>query len=297
MDENKRLEEIASIGESISWGARILSQAGVPEARREASSILAHVLKSGRTHLISHSDEFIDHEKLEKFKEYLQRRAAGEPLQYITGIQDFFGLEFIVTPAVLIPRPETELLVQVALDLLDREQHGSSMVCDVGTGSGCIVISLLKALPNTRAMAIDISAAAIEVADINAVRHQVRARVSFAVSDCFSALNNSTPPFDMIVSNPPYVAAASMPGLQREVRDHEPRVALSPGGDGLSVIRRLLEQSPRYLKAQGHLLFEIGFDQGEAVRELIRGDVWEVLDIHPDLQGIPRIVALQKRAA
>jgi release factor glutamine methyltransferase len=159
------------------------------------------------------------------------------------------------------------------------------------------VISLLKALPNTRALALDISPAAIEIADINAVQHQVRARVSFAVSDCFSAFNQSTPSFDMIVSNPPYVAAASLPGLQREVRDHEPRVALSPGGDGLSIIRRLVEQSPRYLKERGYLLFEIGFDQGEAVRELIQADVWEVLDIHPDLQGIPRIVALQKRPA
>ena len=200
-----------------------------------------------------------------------------------------------MTPDVLIPRPETELLVEVALDLLRGAPQKTPLICDIGTGSGCIAISLLHTAANARALGIDISAAAIQIAEMNAIEHRVRDRISFSVSDCFNALNDPTPQFDMIVSNPPYVSAAAMPGLQREVRDHEPLIALSGGVDGLLIIRRLLEQSPIYLKSSGYLLLEIGFDQGQAVHDMIKQDIWRMLDIHPDLQGIPRIVALQKK--
>ncbi len=275
----------------------MLSQSGVPEARREAGSLLSHVLNRDRTYLISYSDEAIAYHNIQKFDEYVQRRATGEPLQYITGVQDFFGLRFKVTPDVLIPRPETELLVERALNLLNDHPQQSKLICDVGTGSGCISVSLLNARRETKAVALDISSPALQIAKVNAARHGVSERCRFFVSDCFSALDETHPLFDMIVSNPPYVSAAAFSGLQREVKDHEPRLALTPGGDGLRVIRTLLAQSPAYLKPEGHLLFEIGFDQGDAVREMIQTDDWRLLDMYPDLQGIPRIVVLQKKRA
>jgi len=131
---------------------------------------------------------------------------------------------------------------------------------------------------------------------VNAIQNGVSERCWFVVSDCFAALDDVHPPFDMIVSNPPYVSAAAFSGLQREVKDHEPHLALTPGGDGLKIIRKLLDQTPAYLKTEGYLLFEIGFDQGDTVRKIIQTDVWRLLQIYPDLQGIPRIVVLQKKA-
>jgi len=285
-------ESRSSIAEAVIKGSQVLRAAGVPEARREASALLSFVIKRNRTFLISHADDTVEAADLDYFAEVIQRRAQGEPQQYITGHQDFFGLDFRVTPDVLIPRPETELLVESAVSLLGRTVE-ASVICDVGTGSGCIAIALLHELPNARAVAIDISEAAIEIARANAIRHSVDERISLLVSNCFASLSSGAR-FDLIVSNPPYVSAAAMSGLQREVRDHEPHVALTPGGDGLSIIRRLLEDGPAYLRVGGYLLMEIGFDQGSVIREMISPRDWRLLDIKPDLQGIPRIVVLQK---
>lgn len=271
----------------------MLDISGVPEARREASSLLSFVLGKDRTFLISHAEDPVDDDSLDQLREFVQRRATGEPLQYITGVQDFYGREFRVTPDVLIPRPETELLVEAALEVIGRD---NAFICDVGTGSGCIAITLLCEIPRAQAVAIDKSPAALEIAKLNAARQSVAERALFVVSDCFDALDQTEYGFDLIVSNPPYVSEAALSGLQREVRDHEPLVALSPGTDGLSVIRRLLADAPAYLKPNGHMLMEIGFDQSEEVRNLINRNVWSLLEIRPDLQCIPRIVVLQNRA-
>ena len=281
-----------SIAQAVLEATQILREAGVPEDRREAGSLLAHALDCDRGFMITHADEVLSEQATGSFREYVERRAAGEPLQYITGHQAFFNLDFEVTSNVLIPRPETELLVEIALDLLPTADQ--FFVCDVGTGSGCIAISILHERPSARALGIDISPLALPVAQRNAARHGVADRFRLVASDCFSALNISRS-FSMIVSNPPYVAEAALPGLQREVREHEPRTALLAGTDGLSVIRRLLEQAPSYLVKHGYLLFEIGFDQHERVERLIDTRLWEVLDIHKDLQGIPRTVALRKK--
>ncbi|HEV2836376.1 MAG TPA: peptide chain release factor N(5)-glutamine methyltransferase, partial [Pyrinomonadaceae bacterium] len=219
------------------------------------------------------------------------RRGTGEPAQYITGMQDFFGRSFRVTPDVLIPRPETELLVEAALQVM----NGKAVICDVGTGSGCIAITLLCERTDARAVAVDVSEAALEVARENVRRYSVEERIQLKVSDLFSACDSSTEQFDLIISNPPYVSANMLPSLQREVRNHEPQVALSPGEDGLTIIRRLLNEAPMFLRNNGHLMMEIGFDQGEAVQRLVNHDVWTLRDILPDLQCIPRIVVLQKR--
>jgi release factor glutamine methyltransferase len=280
-----------SIADAILQGANKLRKAGVPEARREAGSLLAFLLDEDRTFILSHAEDPISGEQETLFQEFLDARAQGEPAQYITGRQDFYGLEFEVTPAVLIPRPETELLVEAAIKLVGAVAKFS--FCDVGTGSGCIAITLLAQLPQAQAIAVDVSASALEIAQRNASRHRVTERIEFVLSDCFASVPPQT--FDLIVSNPPYVAEDAVATLQREVRDFEPRVALTAGADGLDVIRRLVRDAQDYLKPGGHLLFEIGFDQHAAVGELIHAHVWELLDIHQDLQGIPRTVALRKK--
>jgi release factor glutamine methyltransferase len=282
----------SSIAQALLQGTQILNSAGVPESRRNAVSLLGEVIGKDRTFLIAHSDDLLKDSEVTQFQTLIARRSKGEPLQYITGFQDFYGRTFKVNPDVLIPRPETELLVEAALELLgDADANG--IVCDVGTGSGCIVISLLCERHRLRGIALDISERALQVARINAKTHEVEQRISFIASDCFQSLNVNCK-FDLIVSNPPYVSLSDLKGLQREVRDYEPDIALTPGSDGLIVIRRLLNESAHFLKHRGHLVMEIGFDQGEAVAQLIDPGVWRLLQIRSDLQGIPRIVCLQK---
>ncbi len=273
----------------------MLRREGLSEARREAASLLAHAIERDRTFLLTHDDERLSYESARLFRALVERRARGEPLQYIRGQQEFYSLDFEVTPDVLIPRPETELLVEAALRLLDERQAEEALVCDVGTGSGCIPVTILHEREGVRAVGLDISEAALGVAARNATRHEVRERLALVTSDCFDALDERRARFNLIVSNPPYVAEGALAGLQREVRDHEPRVALTPGADGLSIIRRLLVESAKFLKTGGHLLMEIGYDQHEAVRQLTDERTWQLLDIHKDLQGIPRTVALRKR--
>ncbi|HEV8431003.1 MAG TPA: peptide chain release factor N(5)-glutamine methyltransferase [Pyrinomonadaceae bacterium] len=282
-----------SIAEVLRETVRVLENAGVPEARREAGSLLSFILGRDRTFLISHAEDQVDDNSLDRLRGFVERRATGEPLQYITGVQDFYGREFRVTPDVLIPRPETELLVEAALQVVGNTGP-APLICDVGTGSGCIALTLLCEIVEARVVAIDKSPAALEVAKINAQVLSVVDRARFVVSDCFNSLDSYINEFDLIVSNPPYVAEAALAGLQREVRDHEPLVALSPGPDGLSVIRKLIDDAPGFIKPGGHMLMEIGFDQGEVVTRLVDGSAWSLREIRPDLQGIPRIVVLQK---
>ena len=281
-----------SIADAIQQASQILRNEGVSESRREAGSLLAHVIKRDRTFLLSHAEDELDSEQFMSFRNSVERRAGGEPLQYITGLQDFYGREFRVSPDVLIPRPETELLVAAGLECIG---DSDSIICDIGTGSGCIVVTLLCERPNARGVAVDVSAPALQVAKQNALDKGVDDRLTLALSDCLESLPQDVRLFDLIVSNPPYVAAGVIPGLQREVKNHEPMVALSPGPDGLSIIRRLIEDAPSFLRKDGHLILEIGFDQGEAVERLVDNISWHLIDIRPDLQGIPRIVILQKR--
>ena len=283
-----------TIAGALREAAEELRAAGLSEPRREARSLLSHATGRGQAFLITHSDDELDAGRLAAFRSAVARRAAGEPFQYIAGRQEFYGLEFEVTPDVLIPRPETELLVEESLALLKGAE--APLVCDVGTGSGCIAVTLLRERGDARGFALDISPAALRVAARNAARHGVAGRLRLLASDCFDALRDEEHEgvrFDLVASNPPYVAEDALGGLQREVREHEPRVALTPGGDGLSVIRRLVAEAPAFLKPGGHLLLEIGFDQHERVRALVDPAVWTLLDIHEDLQGIPRTVALK----
>ncbi|HVF49379.1 MAG TPA: peptide chain release factor N(5)-glutamine methyltransferase [Pyrinomonadaceae bacterium] len=283
-----------TITEAIAEGASALRAAGVGEARREAGSLLAHVLARDRTFLLTHGDDVLAAADLEGYRRALARRARGEPLQYIRGRQEFYGLDFEVTPDVLIPRPETELLVETALELLRDED--APRICDVGTGSGCVAVALLHERADAHAIALDISRAALSVAARNAARHGVGERISFVESDCFAALDAARERFRIVVSNPPYIPAAEYAQLQREVREHEPRPALTPDdADGLRIIRQILADALPFVEANGHLLIEIGFGQHEAVAALIDPRAWTLLDIRRDLQSIPRTVVIRKK--
>ncbi len=274
-----------NISRTLALAAQILADSGVAEPRREAASLLSFALGKDRTFLIAHPDDEIEAEGLKAFNELLSRRAAREPLQYIRGHQEFFGLDFEVTPDVLIPRPETEILVEDALEIL--KPLLLPRICEIGIGTGCIAISLLYHLTNAFAVGLEISEAAIGIARRNSRKHGVAERFDIRRSDVFSALSDER--FDVIVSNPPYVPVDDMESLQAEVRDFEPRTALTDGGDGLSIIRRIIAGSPKHLVAGGALLIEIGFDQASAVREMFEPELWRSVDFLPDLQGIPRI--------
>jgi release factor glutamine methyltransferase len=280
-----------SISSAIREGTQRLHEAAIAEPRREAGSLLAHVLGRDRSFIVAHADEPLTNEQSEALKLLVERRANGEPLQYLTAQQEFFKLDFEVTPDVLIPRPETELIVETALELL-RNDPGAYFA-DIGTGSGCIAISLLHELPAARAIATDISRAALRVAQRNAERHRVTDRLVLLESDGLSALDVNES-FSLIASNPPYVSEDELKSVQREV-SYEPPGALAAGPDGLSVIRRLLADVPPFLRAGGHFVFEIGFGQSEAVEQLIDRHVWNLLERREDLQGIPRTFVLQKK--
>ncbi|MDX6497053.1 MAG: release factor glutamine methyltransferase [Blastocatellia bacterium] len=278
-----------SIANALGEGAQRLQEAAVPEARRHAGSLLAHVLGRDRSFLIAHADEAVTEKEFRSFQFLIERRAGGEPMQYITGHQEFFKLDFEVGPAVLIPRPETELIVEAALEILRDEPE--PRIVDVGTGSGCLVISLLHQLSAARGLATDVSVPALQVAQRNAQRHGVNDRLALVGSDCFSGLR-ADGSVDLMVSNPPYVSDEEMNGLQREVR-YEPAAALAGGPDGLSVIQRLLLGARPFLHSGGHFVFEIGFGQSEAMEQLIDRHVWKLIEIRKDLQGIPRTFVLQ----
>ena len=280
-----------SISKAILEGAEGLRAAGVAEARRESGSLLAHAIGRDRTFVVTHADELLETTAILAFRRLIGRRAAGEPLQYLTGHQEFFKLDFEVTSDVLIPRPETELIVEIGLELL--KGNADPLIADIGTGSGCVAISLLHELSGARAIATDISPRALQIAQRNADRHGVTDRLTVIESDCFAKVDLDRP-FSLIASNPPYIRDGVMETLQREV-GYEPRTALAGGPDGLDIVRRLLREASPFLRPGGHFVFEIGFGQNALVEQLINQDVWELTEMRPDLQGIARAVVLRNK--
>lgn len=247
---------------------------------RDVDVLLADQLGKPITFLHSHADERIEPEIVEQLEQLMSRRFAGEPLQYIRGRCEFFGREFRVDPRAFIPRPETEFVVEAALDHLPR----NARVVDVGTGSGCIAVTLALERPDLRVLGVDLSIAALAVASANAKRLGSRAR--FAGSNLLGSLRGK---LDGVVSNPPYVPADEIPTLQREVKNHEPRMALTPEGDGFSVIEELM-----HTVAAPLLIMEIGFRQIEAVPKMAERHGWALAATRDDLAGIPRVIVLRK---
>jgi release factor glutamine methyltransferase len=292
MTERKHDPNAISIVQALAAGAESLRSAGVADPRLEAGSLLAHAVNRDRTYLITHGNDMVSSEQVDRFRTLVARRAGREPLQYIIGYQEFFNLRFEVTPDVLIPRPETEIIIEAALELADRDR--ALLILDVGTGSGCIVISLLNELKNARALATDISPNALEVARRNAQRHDVSDRLTFVQADSLLKLNQRDA-FSLIVSNPPYIPAGDIATLQREVFEYEPLTALVSGADGLDHIRALLRETPQLLHHNGYFIFEIGFGQNDAIEQLVDGETWRLVEVKKDLQGIPRTVVLKRR--
>ena len=268
--------------------AERLQNAGIPEYAREAASLLVFVLERPHSFFFAHPEYELSVDESARFNEVVSRRTEREPLQYITGRQEFFGLAFYVTPDVLIPRPETETLVEEAIRLMSGGPNWR--LCDIGTGSGCIAISILNSVKEASAVAIDISLAALSVAEANARRHMVAERLEFRQGDLFQGVNGK---FDVIAANPPYVPLKDIDGLQPEVRSYEPYSALAGGEDGLLFIRRIINESPKNLAHGGTLLIEVGFGQAAEVAGLFERNLWKPPEIKFDFQLIPRIIAAQ----
>jgi release factor glutamine methyltransferase len=271
-------------------GADELGRAGITEARLEAELLLRHALGCTRESLLTRLQEPVPAEATGHFFQLVERRRGRVPVQYIIGTQDFYGLSFHVTPAVLIPRPETEGVVEQTA--LAFENARAPRIADIGCGSGCIAVALAHILRDAELVAIDRSKAALAIARENALRHGVVARVEFLESDLLEAVADSD--LDAVVSNPPYIPDEELAGLEPEVTEHEPRDALSGGADGLDVIRRLLPQVHQALKPGGLLVLEIGHGQSQAVETLLREAALEHERTVPDLAGIPRIVIARK---
>lgn len=260
-----------------------------PSALADAALLLTHTLRIERSVLISHPERLLTREDQALYQASVERRLRFEPMQYILGTQEFYGLDFLVTPDVLIPRPETELLVEAVIARLAGT--APLRIVDVGTGSGAIAVALAHALPTAAITAVDLSRPALELAQQNALRNRVAAHIRFLPSDLLAALQ-AEPPFDCIVSNPPYIAASDAPTLHPQVRDFEPHAALFAGPSGLEVYTRLIPQAHASLVPRGLLALEIGFAQQAAIAALLAG--WTALEFLPDLNGIPRC-ALARR--
>jgi release factor glutamine methyltransferase len=283
---------LPNISETLEQAAEILQASGIVEARREAKSLLAFVLDKNQTFLVAHSEYELSAEEKTRFQTVLERRASHEPFQYIVGRQEFCGLEFTVTKDVLIPRPETEMMVEAAIEIL-RE---NARFCEVGIGSGCVSVSILHKVKTASAIGLDASERALAVAERNAKAHRVLERLELKLSNVFDNLQNEKyEKFDLIVSNPPYISSEEMKTLQREVRDFEPHIALTDGKDGLSIVEKIIGDAPNFLKADGFLLMEIGFNQAIKVQEMFDKTIWREVGILPDLQGILRMVKAKTR--
>ena len=271
-------------------GADELGRAGITEARFEAELLLRHALGCSRESLLTRLREPVPAEAAGHFFQLVERRRGRVPVQYIIGTQEFYGLSFRVTPAVLIPRPETEGIVEQAA--LELENARAPRIADIGCGCGCIAIALAQTLEGAELVAIDRSKAALAIARENALRHGVVARVEFVESDLLESVADSD--LDAVVSNPPYIPDDELEGLEPEVTEHEPRDALSGGADGLDVIRRLVPQAHQALKPGGLLVMEIGHGQSAAVETFLLEAAMKHERTVADLAGIPRIVVARK---
>lgn len=284
----------ATIAETLKQASQQLRDGQVPNDLLDAQTLLAEALGKDRTYLIVNYNQQLSDELLAQYQCLIKRRAAGEPLQYITGHQEFFGLEFEVTPNVLIPRPETEIIIEETIRLVEQCKIAEPMIMDVGTGSGCIAVTLARELENANVIACDISPAALSVARRNAIRYKLETRVEFVTSDLLKAVPE-TASADFILSNPPYVSSDELPQLQREVRDWEPHLALTDFADGLSFYRRLMDEAPARLKPGGYLICELGYTQSDSVLAMADRQIWEEPKLIDDLQSIPRTIVLRKR--
>lgn len=284
--------------ETLQVGLKRLLEHQVPSAQLAAELLMMHVLLCDRGYLYTHPEKEIPQETVERYLGLVAERASGKPTQYITGHQEFWGLDFVVTPDVLIPRPETEHVVEMVLELLARQGRSKDerlRIADVGTGSGCIALALASELPRAIFFGVDISRMALVVASENALRLGMPDRVKFLEGDLLARLlaDDFRGTFDFVVSNPPYVSRGELNNVQREVRDFEPRIALGDLESNDEIYRRLFPQALDALKPGGHVAVEIGYNMRDEVVALL-GSEWTDVEVKPDLRGIPRVVSARK---
>ena len=309
---------------ALKHGIAQLRAAHVSSDTLAAELLLLHATQRERTYIYSHPEAKLTSEEARTYENLLERRISGVPVQHLTGKQEFWGLPFDVTPDVLIPRPETEHLIEVALDRLalrelragrpNKNDGAGLLIADIGTGSGCIAIALAKELAQAQFVASDVSPSALEVARRNASKLSVSRRIQFVESNLFDSLfslgyHHVLPPegpssrfripqeptlFDMVISNPPYIGRQEAPSLTREVRDHEPELALYGGEEGYEFYSDLIAQSAAHLKPGGLLVLELGHNSLPAVRPLLDAPLWTNVSVTNDLAGIPRVVAAER---
>lgn len=288
-------EESWTVLKLLQWTTDYFQRNNVSEPRTSAEVLLAHVLAEDRLFLYLNYDRPMETNELAAYRACIKRRLGGEPNQYITGIQEFWSLPLRVSPDVLIPRPETEVLVEAVLEFLDKD--GSNVdILDLGTGSGAIAIALARELPAARIMATDLSLAALRLAQENAELHDVDARILFVRGDMFAATPGASQKFRVVVTNPPYVSHAEILELPREIRDFEPRHALDGGPDGLAAIRHIVAAAPTVLSQAGGLFMEMGAGQAESVSGLVlESHEYRSFHIRKDYSGLDRVLVAIKK--
>ena len=282
-----------TVRQALLDGGRFLHDTGIESARLDAEVLLGYVLDMEKVEIYLCTESAFNDNRANRFRELLMRRAKGEPVAYITGRKEFWSLDFVVTPDVLIPRPETELLVELALE--GTVGKAPLKILDIGTGSGAIAITLAKELPKAQIWAVDLSAAALKIAEVNARRHSVTERIQFLHGDLFDPITELGHSFDIIVSNPPYVLTKGIATLAPEIHDWEPKLALDGGPDGLSSYRRIIERAHKYLTFEGRVLLEVGDGLGKAVAELFaRAGGFGATTIYRDFAAKDRVIGALK---
>jgi release factor glutamine methyltransferase len=279
----------------LQWTTAYFKSHHIDSPRLTAEILLAHVLEINRIDLYLRFDQPLNKQELSVFKGLIKRRLHREPVAYITGTREFWGIDFTVTPDVLIPRPETEFLVEEALKLIPLDtSSGRYRLIDVGTGSGAVAVALAASRPGHFYIASDISKKAIAVASQNADQNSVSKDIFFFVGELFEALRLDVLKFDLIVSNPPYIPIAQIAGLEPEVGKHEPLSALDGGPEGLDVIARIVEEAPLYLKKNGMLMLEIGYDQKDRMEQIVADDGrYSELNFIRDYSGHNRVAQMR----
>jgi release factor glutamine methyltransferase len=288
--------ETWTIQKLLNWVSQYLTDKAIDSPRLSAELLLSHVLGLKRIELYTQYNKPVAGQELEKLRELVKRAGGHEPIAYLVGKTEFYSMEIIVTPDCMIPRPETELLVQRAIEFL-RTRSGTQFVCDLCTGSGCIAVAIAKNYPNARIIATDICDAALAVAAKNIEKHQLQDKIKLLSGDLFDPIipQLDVGKFDLIVCNPPYVSSSEYEKLDTNVKDYEPRLALFAGDDGMDIYRRIMEKVDQFLKSDAALIIEIGYGQGQAVKEMLEqtGSFSEI-KIEKDFHNNDRIVTAWK---
>ena len=286
MNQFVSLPNPATLWEAMKWGEAVLTAKGRPDAVIDAKLLLMYVTKYDQMKLLLERGQVLQEEQCEVYKAFIEKRAQGVPLQHLTHEQEFMGYDFYVNEHVLVPRQDTETLIETIIDW--QGAHPIQTGIDIGTGSGCIGISLCKLLPALSMTLVDISEEALKVAAYNVKMHELASRISLLQSDMLKAYVGDK--VDLIVSNPPYIALKDMDDLMIEVKDHEPHLALPDGGDGLYFYREITTAAKAHLKNEGLLAYEIGYDQGDAVSQIMKEAGYENVTVYQDLAGNDRVV-------